>query len=151
MVVDRELAARAELQTGWGTLADGKCGLGIIRMIWIIRRPTAGYGTPAEIRSASEMFHLGGAIPRRAHVELGISIVGEGLTVGIKCDSVWITQAGTEDFFLTTVRIHPEHMAFVVSKWLEFSPQRRGEIAGFGRELYGVAVNCVDFSIRPQG
>ena len=69
------------------------------------------------------MLHLGGAIPRRAHIELGISIVGEGLTVGIKCDAVWIAQAGTENFFFTTVRIHPEHMAFVVSKRLELSSQ----------------------------
>ena len=30
LVIDQELAARAELQTGWGTLADLKCGLGVV-------------------------------------------------------------------------------------------------------------------------
>ena len=124
LVVDRELAARAELQTGWGTLADCKCGLGVVRMIRIIRRPTARHSAPAEIGSASEVLHLGRAIPRGTHVKLSVGIISEGFAVGIKRNAVWVAQAGTKYFLFTAVWIHSEYVTLVDPEWLKFPAER---------------------------
>ena len=92
-------------------------------MVWIIRWPTAGYGAPAEIGSAGEMLHLR-AIPRGAHVELSVGIVSEGFAVGIKRNAVGVAQAGTKNFLITAVRIHPEYVTLVVAEWFKFPPER---------------------------
>ena len=149
-VIGGEMAARAELDSGGGGLPNVEHGLGVVRMIGKIRRPTAGHRAPAEIRAAREVFHLRGSIPRRAHIKLRIGIKRERLAVRIKMDAVRIAQAGAKYFRQLPFLIKAQHVAFVGAEDFMVAAARRSVIGAVLRQLHRVPHDRVNQPIRPQ-
>ena len=99
LIPRREIAVGSKLDRRWRALTDVTNCNGIVGSVGKIWRPLAGHTAPAIVGSAHEMQNTGGPIPRRAHVELGVGIVGERFAViRMKRHAKRIAQPGANQF-----------------------------------------------------
>jgi len=122
----------------------------VVWVIGVVWWPAAGHRPPSEIGTARQVFDPGRPVPRRAHVVLGIGIVGKGFPVPVEGDAIGVAQPTAEYLDILSVLVHAKNVSLVRSVRQTLEAQGGSPVGKVFGDMNGITMNGIDHSIGTE-